>query len=224
VDGNRPAAQLWTGNSALRTHLDVDRHAYLAENVPVPRHKAMSAPDASGSVMPKAPEIGRASHIRLDVMYIRCRTVSFPTDSPELQSAQSPNMSDEIKIETAVEEQVATHEMGQPDIEEGKLRHKANNQMDDAAKILEEAGGSISYTQEDQKRLLRKIDLYVALPMCLVYFIQQVGGLSHCSLALMRRSSTSRHSPSRRFSVFRQTPTFKAPNTRGLDPSSPARS
>ncbi|GFZ48430.1 LOW QUALITY PROTEIN: hypothetical protein JCM24511_06178 [Saitozyma sp. JCM 24511] len=83
-------------------------------------------------------------------------------------------MSDEIKIETAVEEQVATHEMGQPDMEEGKLRHKANNQMDDAAKILEEAGGSISYTQEDQKRLLRKIDLYVALPMCLVYFIQQL--------------------------------------------------
>jgi hypothetical protein len=133
-------------------------------------------------------------------------------------------MSDEIKLETAVEEQVTTNEMGQPDIEAGKLRHKVTNQMDDAAKILEEAGGSISYTQEDQKRLLRKIDLYVALPMCLVYFIQQVGCLTHDSLALMRHSSTSRHSPLQPSSVFKQMPTFKVPSTRGLDPSSPARS
>jgi hypothetical protein len=59
------------------------------------------------------------------------------------------------------------------DPETGK-KYRANNQLDDAARLLEEAGGSIEYTVEDQKRVLRKIDLYVCLPMCMVYFIQQV--------------------------------------------------
>ncbi|WVQ76603.1 hypothetical protein IAR50_006275 [Cryptococcus sp. DSM 104548] len=50
----------------------------------------------------------------------------------------------------------------------------ANNQLDDAARLLAEAGGHVEYTAEDNKRVLRKIDLFVCLPMCLVYFIQQL--------------------------------------------------
>jgi hypothetical protein len=81
-DGNRQAAELWTGNSPLSTHQDVIRHVYLAENGPLHRHKAMSAPDASGSVMPKAPNVGRSSQTKFGFMYIMCITVSYPTDTP----------------------------------------------------------------------------------------------------------------------------------------------
>ncbi|TYJ58266.1 hypothetical protein B9479_001092 [Cryptococcus floricola] len=55
-----------------------------------------------------------------------------------------------------------------------KKKKTANNQIDDAARLLEEAGGHVDYTAEDNKRVLRKIDLFVCLPMCLVYFIQQL--------------------------------------------------
>jgi hypothetical protein len=48
-----------------------------------------------------------------------------------------------------------------------------NNQMDEAARILAEAGHR-EYTPEEKKRVLRRIDLFVCLPMCLVYFLQQL--------------------------------------------------
>ncbi|ORY26790.1 major facilitator superfamily domain-containing protein [Naematelia encephala] len=53
-------------------------------------------------------------------------------------------------------------------------RHGANNQLDEAARILQEAGGQVDYTAEERKRVLRKIDLFVCVPMCLTYFIQQM--------------------------------------------------
>lgn len=48
------------------------------------------------------------------------------------------------------------------DLEDGHKRRKANNQLDEAAKILEERG-EIEYTIEDSKRVLRKIDIYVCI-------------------------------------------------------------
>ena len=48
-----------------------------------------------------------------------------------------------------------------------------NNQMDEAARILAEAGQQ-DFTVEDRKRVLRRIDIYVCLPMCIVYFLQQL--------------------------------------------------
>jgi hypothetical protein len=59
-------------------------------------------------------------------------------------------------------------------LETGRVRRGANTQLDDAAKLLADAGGHIDYSAEDSKRVLRKIDFYVCAPMCLIYFIQQV--------------------------------------------------
>ena len=54
-----------------------------------------------------------------------------------------------------------------------KPKYAANSQLDEAAQILANAG-TVEYTHEEGRRVLRKIDLYVCLPMCLTYFIQQV--------------------------------------------------
>lgn len=59
------------------------------------------------------------------------------------------------------------------DAEAGKPKYAANTQLDDAARILAEAGPR-DVTPEENRRVLRKIDLYVCLPMCIVYLIQQV--------------------------------------------------
>jgi hypothetical protein len=56
-----------------------------------------------------------------------------------------------------------------------KPKYTANTQLDDAARILQEAG-EVDYSPEMAKRVLRKIDIYVCLPMCLTYFVQQVSG------------------------------------------------
>lgn len=53
------------------------------------------------------------------------------------------------------------------DVEASKPKYKANTQMDDAARILEEAGGHVEYTKEESKRILRRIDLWVCIPMCM---------------------------------------------------------
>ena len=42
---------------------------------------------------------------------------------------------------------------------------------DDAAEILEQAGDPIEITEQDRKRVLRKIDFWVAVPLCIVYTI-----------------------------------------------------
>ncbi|KAK8846532.1 hypothetical protein IAR55_005618 [Kwoniella newhampshirensis] len=61
-----------------------------------------------------------------------------------------------------------------PEQGQAKSKYKANTQLDDAARLLQEAGGHVEYTAEDSKRVLRLIDFYVCLPMCLIYFIQQL--------------------------------------------------
>jgi hypothetical protein len=50
--------------------------------------------------------------------------------------------------------------------------------MDDAARILHEAGGQQDFSAEDRRRVLRRIDLFVCVPMCITYFIQQASPLS----------------------------------------------
>lgn len=61
------------------------------------------------------------------------------------------------------------------DVEEGhrQSKYKANTQMDDAAKLLQQAG-DFSASAQDRKRVLRRIDVFVCIPMCIVYFIQQL--------------------------------------------------
>jgi hypothetical protein len=77
-------------------------------------------------------------------------------------------------IEWAHLDNAATYE------EDGnKSKYAANTQLDDAAKLLAEAGGHVEYTAADSNRVRRTIDFYVCLPMCLVYFIQQVSAPRH---------------------------------------------
>lgn len=64
-------------------------------------------------------------------------------------------------------------EHDQHDEEKGR-RRTANNQMDEAARILAEAGGQHNYSIEEKRRILRRIDIFVCIPMCITYFMQQV--------------------------------------------------
>lgn len=57
---------------------------------------------------------------------------------------------------------------------EKNVTWSGNKHMDDAARILHEAGGHREYSAEDRRRVLRRIDLFVCVPMCITYFIQQV--------------------------------------------------
>jgi hypothetical protein len=50
----------------------------------------------------------------------------------------------------------------------GKPKYAANSQLDDAARLLQEAGG-VEYSAAESKRVLRMIDLWVCLPMCITY-------------------------------------------------------
>nr|XP_018259407.1 allantoate transporter [Kwoniella dejecticola CBS 10117]OBR81565.1 allantoate transporter [Kwoniella dejecticola CBS 10117] len=54
-----------------------------------------------------------------------------------------------------------------------KKKKTANNQLDEAQEILARSG-HVEFTQEDNKRVLRKIDIFVCIPMCIVYCIQQL--------------------------------------------------
>jgi hypothetical protein len=116
------------------------------------------------------------------------------------------------------EKQLAEHNEDAPQLESGLTRRGgANTQLDDAARLLAEAGG-VDYTAEDSKRVLRKIDLYVCLPMCLIYFIQQVSMLliKSCCAALMGRCRWTNH-PFRtlRSSTSRRKRISMEHNTRG---------
>lgn len=59
------------------------------------------------------------------------------------------------------------------DAEIAKSKYKANKQLDQAAELLAQAG-PLDFSKEDKKRVLKWIDFYVCVPMCLVYWIQQV--------------------------------------------------
>ncbi|RSH85367.1 hypothetical protein EHS25_004763 [Saitozyma podzolica] len=72
------------------------------------------------------------------------------------------------------DEKVLSEHIEAPELVSGQGRRTANTQLDDAARLLAEAGGHVDYTPQDGKRILRMIDFYVCLPMCLTYFIQQM--------------------------------------------------
>jgi len=82
------------------------------------------------------------------------------------------NKFEESHIEN--EKNITEHVEHTTELERGHGRKGANTQLDDAAKLLADAGGHVEYTPEDSKRVLRRIDLFVCLPMCLIYFIQQM--------------------------------------------------
>lgn len=59
------------------------------------------------------------------------------------------------------------------ELESGKPKHGANTQLDDAARILAESDIK-DFSQAEKKRVLRKVDLWVCLPMCIIYCVQQL--------------------------------------------------
>lgn len=95
-------------------------------------------------------------------------------------------MNAEYKNEAVEDEKSAAHHIeGTPQLEVesgGGGRRTANTQLDDAARLLAEAGGHVEYTPAEGKRVLRLIDFHVCLPMCLIYFIQQVSTAGSKSL------------------------------------------
>lgn len=96
-----------------------------------------------------------------------------------MMTSEIKNLDSSLEDEKVLTEHIeVAHAVTRDDMEKGRTKRTVNTQLDDAAKLLEEAGGHVEYTHADNKRILRLIDFYVCLPMCLVYFIQQVGYLS----------------------------------------------
>lgn len=61
---------------------------------------------------------------------------------------------------------------------EKNTKWSGDGKLDDAARILHEAGGQHEFSAEDRRRVLRRIDLFVCVPMCITYFLQQASPLS----------------------------------------------
>ncbi|KAK8869495.1 hypothetical protein IAR55_000060 [Kwoniella newhampshirensis] len=96
----------------------------------------------------------------------------------------------DIKDETKFEAEHVDHPLPQ-DPETGRRKRHANTQLDDAARILQEQGGQVEYTVEDRNRVLRKIDIFVCIPMCMVYLLQQLdkGTVSNAAVFDLRESA-----------------------------------
>lgn len=60
------------------------------------------------------------------------------------------------------------------DHESNQKGHHSKIHLDDAAAVLEAGGGSVQYTTAESKRVLRKVDLWVCVPMCIIYTIQNM--------------------------------------------------
>lgn len=82
-----------------------------------------------------------------------------------------------------------------PDEELKGGKAKVNNQLDQAAQILADAG-HVEFSKEEKKRVLKWIDFYVCLPMCIVYWIQQVSLRSAGRVESWRCIVTEIHSDS----------------------------
>jgi len=86
-----------------------------------------------------------------------------------------------------------------------KKIHGINTQLDDAVRLLAEAGGSNSKSPRRRwKRVLRKIDLGVCVTMCIIYCIQSIAS----------NRSTDQISPMRCL-IFRQDTNLMALSTHG---------
>ena len=79
---------------------------------------------------------------------------------------------------------IAEHVEASPaDIEALKSRHR-DQRADDAAALIDEAGGQFEISSADRKRVLRKIDFWVCVPLCIVYTIQSLdkGSINYASV------------------------------------------
>jgi hypothetical protein len=65
-----------------------------------------------------------------------------------------------------------------------KHRHGTQDGLDDVNDVVKEAGGDFKVSLNDSRRILRKIDLFVCVPMCIVYGLQNLdkGTLSYAAV------------------------------------------
>lgn len=82
-----------------------------------------------------------------------------------------PHQTDEKKLSTEHIEHNNDNENEDPEnaLDEkhaaGAKKKGVNTQLDDAAALLEAHGGHVEYTAEENKRILRMVDLYVCVPV-----------------------------------------------------------
>lgn len=86
--------------------------------------------------------------------------------------APTPAHSDTIMDEKKdIVEHVEAAELNDVEHSSNKPKYKANTQLDDAARLLDEAGGHIEYSLAEMKKVLRRIDFFVCFPMCITYWM-----------------------------------------------------
>jgi hypothetical protein len=65
-----------------------------------------------------------------------------------------------------------------------------SDKVDDVAYILDQAAGEqIEISEQDRKRILRKIDLWVCVPLCIVYTIQSLDKVSSYPSGVTKKRS-----------------------------------
>jgi hypothetical protein len=80
----------------------------------------------------------------------------------------SPNGMDDKKLSTEHLERGGAGDDENAYDEKHQAGHKkkgVNTQLDDAAQLLAAHGGHVDYTPEENKRVLRMVDLYVCVPV-----------------------------------------------------------
>lgn len=85
--------------------------------------------------------------------------------------ALPPSSASAIEEDKKVDAAELDHVEQAPQLGRGRTKQGANTQLDDAARLLDEVGGHVEYSMDDMKRVLRKIDIYVCIPMCITYWM-----------------------------------------------------
>jgi hypothetical protein len=89
-------------------------------------------------------------------------------------SLQAETPLNEIKQDLIQTQHIETLPAQEADAEAGLKRRNVNTQLDDAAELLAQAGGHVEVSLEDSKRVVRLVDVWVCVPMCIVYTIQNM--------------------------------------------------
>lgn len=108
-------------------------------------------------------------------------------------SAALPTVSPGLEKEKASHQHLE-HVNSFDDTEKQRVQahHAADSDMDEAAKVLADAG-KVEYTIEEDRRVLRKIDTWILPVLCLVYWIQQLdkSSVSYAAVFDLRESCMS---------------------------------
>jgi hypothetical protein len=98
-----------------------------------------------------------------------------PASIVEAPREEMTGVDEQLEIKTSI---VHAEEAG------SKYRHGTQDGVDDVNDVVKEAGGDFKVSLNDSRRILRKIDLFVCVPMCIVYGLQNLdkGTLSYAAV------------------------------------------